>query len=148
MHLRNPVPGGANVATAREVMMLSISSCPSNIERVELLMHQISERFRVAPDVYGNILISLTEAVNNAIIHGNGNDQSKKVQIVVKKDNASLCFEIKDEGPGFDHERLPDPTAPENLFTIGGRGVFLMKQLSDGIRFDNNGNTVEMAFKV
>jgi serine/threonine-protein kinase RsbW len=148
MHLRNPAPGGANVASTREIMMLSINSCPSNIERVELLMHQISERFRIAPDVYGNILISLTEAVNNAIIHGNGNDVSKKVQIVVKRDNAALRFEIKDEGPGFNHECLPDPTAPENLYTIGGRGVFLMKQLSDSIRFDNNGNTIEMSFCV
>ena len=105
-------------------------------------------KYKVSPDIYGNILVSLTEAVNNAIIHGNRSDESKSVQIQLRKKNDSLNIRVSDEGRGFDYKNLPDPTAPENLMKIGGRGVFLMQQLSDDISFHNNGSTVEMQFKL
>ena len=84
----------------------------------------------------------------DAIRHGNAGNSAKNVFLSLTLHDNLLKFIVKDEGPGFNHECLPDPTAPENLYTIGGRGVFLMKQLSDSIRFDNNGNTIEMSFCV
>ena len=59
-----------------------------------------------------------------------------------------LSFSVQDEGEGFDHESLPDPTDPENLEKISGRGVFLMKHLADEVEFSENGTRVEMKFKV
>ena len=106
------------------------------------------EKFDVAPEIYGNILISLTEAVTNAIVHGNDKDMSKKVKVKMEKEAKKLTFKVTDEGTGFDFSMLPDPTAPENLLKIGGRGVFMMKQLSDMVVFSDNGSTVEMIFKV
>lgn len=126
--------------------MLRLSSDPRNVSSVETFVERIAHKYRISPDLYGNILISLTEAVNNAITHGNGNDKSKTVEVTLRKDTNALSFQVTDEGRGFDFSNLPDPTSPENLTRIGGRGVFLMHQLSDRLDFQDNGSTVEMRF--
>lgn len=128
--------------------MLTIESDPKNVTRVESFVEGLVDKYALSPDVYGNILISLTEAVTNAIIHGNDKDSSKRVSVKLRKLKDRLAFRISDEGVGFDFESIPDPTAPENLLKIGGRGVFLMRQLSDDIAFHNNGSTVEICFNL
>lgn len=97
-------------------------------------------------DAYGNIIIALTEAVNNAINHGNKNDPDKKVKVCYKKTNKNVSFIVEDEGEGFDYENIPDPTAPENLEKINGRGIFLMTNLVDEIEFHENGKKIELIF--
>ncbi|TXB62889.1 ATP-binding protein [Phaeodactylibacter luteus] len=129
-------------------IMLKLSSNPRNIALVESFVEKAVSKYEINPDVYGNILITLTEAVNNAIIHGNSNDESKTVQIQLRKQEGCLAVRVTDEGCGFDPNNLPDPTAPENLMQVGGRGVFLMHQLSDMLLFHNNGSTVEMRFNL
>jgi serine/threonine-protein kinase RsbW len=131
-----------------EPIMLKLSSDTRNIALVESFVERAVEQYQIAPDIYGNILITLTEAVNNAIIHGNSNDESKTVQIQLRRKNNCLAVRVTDEGEGFDHSAVPDPTAPENLLQVGGRGVFLMQQLSDSVYFHNNGSTVEMHFNL
>lgn len=127
---------------------IQIASHPENIAELETFIDQLRESENIGDEMYGNVIISLTEAVNNAIIHGNGADPSKNVTIAYSKDGNKLCFTVTDEGPGFDHASLPDPTDPENLEKLTGRGVFLMEQLSDMLIFSNGGNTVEMQFKL
>lgn len=127
---------------------IQIASSPENIAELETFIDQLRDTEDIGDEVYGNIIISLTEAVNNAIIHGNSSDPSKNVTLAFKKDGNKLCFTVTDEGPGFDYANLPDPTDPENLEKLTGRGVFLMNQLSDMLIFSNGGNTVEMQFKV
>ena len=131
-----------------EPIMLKLSSDTRNIALVESFVERAVEQYQIAPDIYGNILITLTEAVNNAIIHGNSNDESKTVQIQLRRNNNCLAVRVTDEGEGFDHSAVPDPTAPENLLQVGGRGVFLMQQLSDSVYLHNNGSTVEMHFNL
>lgn len=128
--------------------MLKLSSNTRNIALVEAFIEQAVDQYKIGPDIYGNILITLTEAVNNAIIHGNSNDESKTVKIKLQRNDNYLAVSVSDEGGGFDYQDVPDPTAPENLLQVGGRGVFLMRQLSDGIHFHNNGATVEMRFNL
>ncbi len=128
--------------------MLKLSSNTRNIALVENFVERAAEQYEIAPDIYGNILITLTEAVNNAIIHGNCNDESKTVQIQFRKKSDCLAVSVSDEGGGFDLQSIPDPTCPDNLLKVGGRGVFLMQQLSDAVQFHNNGATVEMQFKL
>ncbi|MFK8103535.1 MAG: ATP-binding protein [Saprospiraceae bacterium] len=128
--------------------MLTLTSSPDNVANVEPFVEKLVAEYQISPDVYGNILISLTEAVTNAIIHGNNNDATKLVMVNLKKLKNKLAFYITDEGNGFDFANLPDPTAPENLLKIGGRGVFLMRQLSDKVSFSNNGSTVEIYFNI
>ena len=96
---------------------------------------------------YPDILISLTEAVNNAIIHGNKADESKKVKIDMQEEKSGIAVSVTDEGQGFDPEEVPDPTSPENLECCGGRGVFIMSSLADKLSYINNGTTVKMYFK-
>ena len=129
---------------------LTITSDPQNIAQVEAFVEDIRAKFNIGDEAYGNILISLTEAANNAIIHGNGCDVTKMATITADLDTKrkSVVFTITDQGKGFDHSTLPDPTAPENVDQPNGRGVFLMMQLADMVVFSNHGSTVEMQFRV
>jgi serine/threonine-protein kinase RsbW len=126
---------------------LKISSDTQNIRLVERVIDDVCEQYKVHEDRYGNILIAVTEAVNNAITHGNHNNPDKSVTIAYSIDPNSITFSISDEGSGFDYKNLPDPTAPENLDKVNGRGIFLMKNLSDNIQFDENGKQVQLKFK-
>ena len=129
---------------------LTITSDPNNIAQVEAFVEEVRANHNITDDAYGNILISLTEAANNAIIHGNGSDPAKSVEITCATDerDKSISFTVTDQGPGFDYNNLPDPTAPENLEQPCGRGVFLMMQLADLVVFSNHGSTVEMQFRI
>ena len=91
-------------------------------------------------------MIDVTEAVNNAIRHGNGNDKSKNVSLSLKLEENQIIFIVSDEGTGFDYNNLPDPTAPENLEKPGGRGIFLMKHLCDEVSFEDDGKIVQLNF--
>lgn len=129
---------------------LEFSSNVNNRSLVESFVEDICKNFQVGDDTYGNILISITEAANNAILHGNKSNPDKKVLINCVFDDSlrRLIFTVKDEGKGFDYTLLPDPTAPENINLPSGRGVFLMIQLSDLAVFSDNGSSVELQFKI
>ncbi|MEO8733187.1 MAG: ATP-binding protein [Flavobacteriales bacterium] len=119
-----------------------------NIALAEKLIDEACARYKVPESLYGNILIALTEAVNNAIHHGNALDASKKVVLGYEVEEDKIVFTVGDEGPGFDHEHLPDPTDPQNIEKPHGRGVFLMRALSDSVAFSDNGATVELTFSL
>lgn len=131
-----------------ERQSLNFDSKSENIVIAEKLIDDVCNKFSVEEDYYGNILIAVTEAVNNAINHGNKQNPDKKVHMEFINRGDRLAFTVQDEGDGFDHEALPDPTDPENLEKISGRGVFLMNQLADEVEFSENGTKVEMKFKV
>ena len=125
---------------------IQIPSITENIRMIESFIDNAKERFELDDDIYDNIMIAVTEAVNNAIKHGNAGDRSKNVQLSLSLNDSLLKFIVKDEGHGFDYQNLPDPTAPENLEKIGGRGIFLMKHLSDQVEFKEHGRVVELSF--
>jgi len=127
---------------------LEINSDISNIAEVEKLIDTVCEDLKLSEDNYGNVLIAVTEAVNNAIIHGNKNNPTKKVKIIVDKITKEVVFSVFDEGGGFDFTNLPDPTAPENLEKPDGRGIFLMKNLADKVEFFENGSKVCITFVI
>ena len=127
---------------------LSFASKVENINLVEKLVDDICNRYQVNEDNYGNILIASTEAVNNAIHHGNKSNPMSEVKVSYEVKDKELTFIIEDEGPGFDYESLPDPTDPKNIEKPHGRGVFLMKNLSDEISFSEEGNVVKMVFNI
>jgi len=127
---------------------ITISSKAENLHLVEQMIEDVCDLYKIGEDNYGNILIALTEAVNNAIYHGNKADPNKNVDISYKSSTDSISFTIKDEGPGFKYENLPDPTSPENLENPNGRGVFLMKNLADNVSFEDNGSKIILDFKL
>lgn len=126
---------------------IEIASELKNITEVEKLIDKICEQRKVSEDAYGNILIAVTEAVNNAVIHGNCFQKGEPVQISVTESANGLCFSVKDQGKGFDFEHLPDPTAPENLEKENGRGIFLIKNLADSLEFLDQGRIANIFFK-
>ncbi len=125
---------------------IEIPSLAENIRMIESFIDNAKEKYHLDDDIYGNIMIAVTEAVNNAIKHGNRGDSSKNVSLSLSFEEGLIKFKIEDEGTGFDHLNLPDPTSPENLEKPGGRGIFLMKHLSDEVSFDDNGRVVELSF--
>ena len=126
---------------------LHIASRMEVITEVEALINALCEEFGVEETHYGEILIAMTEAVNNAIVHGNKLDSNKMVNVRVSVDGPVLEFRIADEGPGFDFENIPDPTSPENIEKPNGRGVFLMRQLADNCEFEELGRVAILRFE-
>ncbi len=129
-----------------DTIKIQIPSLPENIRIIESFIDNAKDKYSLSDDIYGNIMIAVTESVNNAIMHGNQNEKNKNVTLSLKLEEDILKFIVLDEGEGFDYENLPDPTSPENLEKTGGRGIFLMKHLCDEVHFRNDGKEVEMSF--
>jgi serine/threonine-protein kinase RsbW len=127
---------------------ISIPSKIDNLRKIEKVIDEISAEFKIGEDQYGNILIAALEAANNAILHGNKLDEKKNVNITFSFEEKTLMIKVEDQGPGFDYAHVPDPTAPENIENVNGRGIFLMEKLSDSLEFFNNGAIVQLEFKI
>ena len=129
-------------------MFVKIPSIKENVSVVESFIEYVGEKIRIEESIYGNVLVSVTEAVNNAIVHGNKEDKNKKVRLALKQNKKSVRFVVEDEGVGFDFDNLPDPTNPKNIEKVKGRGIFHIMILSDKPTFKHGGRTVEMLFKL
>lgn len=125
---------------------LKIKSNSENLRWVEKFVDEISTDLSLTDEIYGNVLIATLEAANNAIVHGNKAQENKEVFILLTKEDSRIILRVQDEGEGFDFNSIPDPTAPENIEKINGRGVFLMKKLSDEIEFFDKGRIVQLTF--
>jgi anti-sigma regulatory factor (Ser/Thr protein kinase) len=131
-----------------ETVMMELNSQPESLSAVEKIVEELKTKYNINEDAYGNMLVAVTEAMSNAIYHGNRLDPKKKIVLTYQHNDGNLSFTITDQGPGFDYYNLPDPTAPENLEKECGRGIFLMKHLSDQVIFSENGRVVELFFKI
>lgn len=125
---------------------LRLKSTAQSVCELEGFLQRLMHKVEIPTNRYPEILISLTEAVNNAIIHGNKNDERKNVVVKFSLKEHQLAFTVKDEGPGFDPSMVPDPTTIEKIDCCGGRGVYIMTQLCDKINYRRNGSIVEMYF--
>jgi len=119
----------------------------TNLRVIENAIDEITGSIGVNQDNYGKILVATLEAVNNAITHGNKANPQKMVDVEITFDKNEMKITVTDEGPGFNPAAIPDPTMPENIEELSGRGVFLMKKLADSISFNEKGNSVTMNFK-
>ncbi|NVO31558.1 MULTISPECIES: ATP-binding protein [Hymenobacter] len=125
---------------------IQIPSLVENIRVVESFIDNSKDTFHIDDDIYGNIMVAVTEAVNNAIRHGNKFDKDKNVLLSLQVESDRVRFEIEDEGAGFDYDNLLDPTAPENIENPGGRGIFLIRHLADEVEFNKDGRHVLLTF--
>lgn len=126
---------------------ISIESSISNLRIVENAIDEATTQLGISQDFYGKILVSAMEAVNNAIIHGNKSNPEKHVEIEISFNSNQLKIRVSDEGNGFRPESVPDPTTPENIEELNGRGIYLMSHLADIIEYSEKGNSVTMTFK-
>ena len=125
---------------------IQIPSLVENIRVVESFIDNSKDTFDIEDDIYGNIMVAVTEAVNNAIRHGNKFDKDKNVYLSLQVAPDRIKFEVEDQGEGFDYTNLIDPTAPENLENPGGRGIFLIRHLADEVEFHKEGRNVQLTF--
>jgi serine/threonine-protein kinase RsbW len=137
----------SNVQTG-ELFTLQLPSKQESITLLENLIEEISDKYNVSEDTFANMMTCLNEVVINAIVHGNKLDPSKKVIVNADIEGKRIIWTVTDEGAGFDYNNLPDPTAPENLESLTGRGVFIIKHLADQCIFNTAGNEVELHFKI
>jgi serine/threonine-protein kinase RsbW len=137
----------ANVQTS-ELYTLQLPSKMDSITLLEQLIEEIADKHHIEEDTFANMMTCLNEAAINAIVHGNKLDESKKVIVNAEVDSKRIVWTITDEGPGFDYNNLADPTAPENLENLTGRGVFIIKHLADQCIFNTSGNELELHFKI
>ena len=121
---------------AEENYNVEIESDPNNLITVEEFVNYFCKDINLTDDQLANVLLAVTEATTNAIIHANKCDQSKMVTIDVKVNETKLVVKIKDEGEGFDPTDIPDPTEPENLLNESGRGVYLMRVYMDNVEYN------------
>jgi serine/threonine-protein kinase RsbW len=126
-----------------------LESKQGSLDRVEKLIVNLRKKYDIPQDIFYNILISITEAINNAITHGNKNNTEKFIIFEIFSSSTRLLFKIKDEGEGFNPTEVDDCTATENLLKDSGRGIFIMKSLSDtfDVSSSENGTLFTMCFK-
>lgn len=128
---------------------LSLESRPENISSIERFVEEICDYYNINDTYFGNILIALTEAFQNALIHGNKNDPSKIINVVFESKPKGLSFTVTDEGAGFDPDTVPDPLDLDvDVELEKGRGVFLMRSLSDKLIVTDEGRSIEMFFRI
>jgi serine/threonine-protein kinase RsbW len=129
-------------------MKIELHSSLDQLSKVEQIVDAISDSINIEGDIYANILVGVTEAVNNSIVHGNKLSPDKKVSIEYTIHDKFVIFHISDQGPGFNYYTVPDPTIPENLEKESGRGIFLMNNLADEVIFNDTGNEVSLKFYI
>ncbi len=128
---------------AEEKYHLEIDSDPNNLITVEEFVNYFCKDINLADNLLTNVLLAVTEATTNAIIHANKCDHSKKVTVDAKVEDSKLVVKVKDEGEGFDPGTIPDPTRPENLLKDSGRGVYLMRVYMDNLEYNRTSSGTE-----
>lgn len=123
---------------------MKIPSMLEKIESVEQLAEKAANRMNFKEEEKDSLAIAVTEAVNNAIIHGNKEDDSKFVFIKFEFEEDRIIVSIKDQGTGFNPENISDPLAPENLLKESGRGIFILSSLMDEVNFNFAGDGTEI----
>lgn len=125
-----------------------LNSEKSSISLVEPILEKLKKHLGIKDENFYNVMIAVTEGINNAINHGNKLNPRKKVNFVVQADKANIYIKISDEGDGFDPDSVANCLDPENLLKSSGRGVFIIRELMDELKITSGieGTTLEMCY--
>jgi serine/threonine-protein kinase RsbW len=130
--------------TVPTVFRLTMQSHPRNIRRVEGFLAKIDKAIKLDEIQMHKLMVSLTEAVNNAIMHGNKGERERRVAVRCERLPGWLLFIVRDQGRGFHPEGVENPLKKENLLKESGRGVFLMRTLMDRVEFERTEEGMEV----
>jgi serine/threonine-protein kinase RsbW len=125
---------------------LELKSEFSEAEKIPDFIEEISLEENLKNEMKDKVMLALSEAVTNAIVHGNKEDLGKKVNVRMRINLKSIVITVRDEGQGFNPEDSPDPMKEENLLATGGRGIFLMREFADEIEYSDSGRLITMKF--
>lgn len=142
--------GFISLMSKSDTKKLVLNSRFEELERLEPFIDELKQWANFDDEDSSRIMLTLSEAVNNAIIHGNKQESDKKVVVLSTFDseNRKLTISVEDEGEGFDPNKLPDPLKEENLLNEGGRGVYLIKQYADDLQFTNGGTKAKITYQL
>lgn len=134
----------------QQTKKIVLNSAFEEVEKLEGYLNKLQEWATFDDEDYARIMLTLSEAVTNAIMHGNEEDPSKQVVVTASKQNNgnTLTIVIEDEGKGFNPSSIPDPLKEENLLKEGGRGVYLIEEYADEVSYKNSGSTLSMKFNL
>ncbi len=129
---------------------LILESDLSEVRRVESFVKTICKKHRFEKNFVHDVMLLITEATNNAIMHGNKFDKAKHARLLCTIEDGYLNIEVSDEGSGFNPNTLPNPLDPENLLKSSGRGVFLIKNFAEQVNyaFSEKGTTLKMRIAI
>jgi serine/threonine-protein kinase RsbW len=127
---------------------LKLQSSITEIHKLEKFVEEICDEYNINNSYFGNILLSLTEAFENALFHGNKSNPAKLVKISFESKPKGLLFEVHDEGKGFDFNNIPDATDIEGNPEKRGAGLFMIKSLADEIHFSDQGRCIQILFYI
>ncbi|HET6274074.1 MAG TPA: ATP-binding protein [Bacteroidota bacterium] len=132
------------MAHKQAVFQLTLRSNPKQIRRVETFLHKINRVAHLDEIQLHKLMVSLTEAVNNAIVHGNQLNETKKVVVQCKLLPEWLVVSVTDEGRGFKLDKVRNPLRKKNLLRNSGRGIFLMRTLMNKVEYEMGTSGVEV----
>lgn len=110
------------------------------VHKIEQFAERIADEYNIGDTYFANILVSLSEAFNNALVHGNKYDANKRIKLEFFMSNKEMIFTMTDEGYGFDSSIIKDETH------MVGRGLMMIRHASDGVEFSDGGRCIEMRF--
>ena len=140
--------GDANAPMERDLVLELPTDVHSIDNAVEYVMSRCQTCSNHAERLNLNFRAGLTEALSNAMLYGNCDDQSKRVLVEVTLLEGRVQATVKDQGAGFDPASVPDPTRPGNLTKACGRGLFLMRELLDEVSYNDRGNEVTLVLRL
>jgi len=131
-----------------KTLSIILKSSRSEVRKFEELLEHANKDFKLEMEKFINLHIACSEALINAIVHGNKEDENKKVYTSINYNEVILTVRIKDEGKGFNPDALPDPTSDENILKESGRGIFIIKSLVDDFHCESSDNGTEFVLMV
>jgi serine/threonine-protein kinase RsbW len=126
--------------------ILVIKSEISELKKVEDFLMEVFKEYDVSQQYFNKIYLCLSEAVLNSIKHGNKSNKSKNVEIEVECMDKEVKVKVEDEGEGFDVNKVENPTTKENIRNESGRGIFIIRKMSNKLEYNEKGNRIQ--FKI
>lgn len=123
--------------------ILVIKSAKSEIDRVERFLNDIFSTYKFPGDCFNKVFLCVSEAVVNSIVHGNKKAENKEIKVHVNCETRKITVTVTDEGDGFDISAIPDPTKKENILKESGRGIHIIKSLSQFVNYNEKGNSLQ-----
>ena len=127
---------------------LVLKSTYEELDKLEGFLNELQTELEFDDEFYARLMLTVSEAATNGVVHGNELDESKKVTLLAKYDGATLQITTQDEGSGFDPDEVDDPLAQKNILKTSGRGVFLMGEYADGIEYQDEGRRLILKFNL
>ena len=133
--------------SSEHIVVKELISSSNGVKEIEQFLFECEEQFNLSEELKFKFQVALSEAVTNAICHGNQNGKAKTVIITCVRFKHFIRLSIKDEGHGFDFHHNPDPTCEKNIEEPNGRGLFLIEKISDRVQVIDRGRIIQIDFR-